>query len=811
MIIVTNTNDSGAGSLRQAVLDAASGEEITFSVTGTITLTSGEILIAQDLTITGPGSGSLIISGNNTSRIFKMEPPGIITITGLTLQEGSSTDGGALHNTTVLTLADIIIQNCAASNEGGGIWNNNTLTTTGDLTISGCTASGNGGGIHNGGTLDATNVVLTENVSPLDGAGIYNGGTFTCLQGTVNDNDGDGIGNSGTVTIDRFTINGNALGIYNDAGSITVTRSTVSHSEGNGVFAVFGNISFENSTCSSNEFNGFNNSGGTLEISNSTIVLNVFRGILNADGGFCTIYDTIVVGNGSPDIQTLAVDFESVGHNIFGSANEVFTLGAADQSGFSFAMVVLGPLQNNGGTTMTHALLEGSPAINSGDNSFAPATDQRGDPRIVGGTIDIGAYESDFTETCLEVIGELPSWAQVEGNCIVAKPGLFFGATKAEANAKAQAALETYYAAALASGDVTCEGPAPFPPTVTVIAITGINYPYQSTVDPIRNRFWTSWGWIDAVEFMTIVDCSTDTLLASPSPPNIPYGIQYVPTDAASYPSDIIYCTTSRSIPTSGTIDTFNATTWAQTVGVFTFALTSGKAGPQLWIDSKRKLFYSRQRQASGFFLMNLGVIDFATETQTEWTASASGGNIGASSYLHRWWYNPTLEQIYMGIDLDTPQKLYIIDVNTLARITGISPPSGKTWVAGGGSGTAGSGLYCEDNDKMYVAWRESASVHGFSIINATTNAIETTVTLPDATLGIWDMIYRQNLQQVYIFTLDDKCHAIDITKYNAADPNEMIIGSFATPAHGLEGTSCYNSVNGKVYVSAALTIFVID
>src|SRR5437868_11937506 len=69
-ITVTNTNDSGPGSLRQALADANDGDTINFAVTGTIGLTSGELLAAKDITISGPGAGNLAINGNANSRVF---------------------------------------------------------------------------------------------------------------------------------------------------------------------------------------------------------------------------------------------------------------------------------------------------------------------------------------------------------------------------------------------------------------------------------------------------------------------------------------------------------------------------------------------------------------------------------------------------------------------------------------------------------------------------------------------------------------------------------------------------------------------
>src|SRR6266511_885838 len=69
-ITVTNTNDSGAGSLRQALIDASDGDTITFAVSGTIVLTSGELLVDKSITIPGPGAGRLAVDGNATSRVF---------------------------------------------------------------------------------------------------------------------------------------------------------------------------------------------------------------------------------------------------------------------------------------------------------------------------------------------------------------------------------------------------------------------------------------------------------------------------------------------------------------------------------------------------------------------------------------------------------------------------------------------------------------------------------------------------------------------------------------------------------------------
>src|SRR6266496_2108647 len=87
-ITVTNTNDSGAGSLRQALAAANDGDTITFAVSGTIGLTSGELLVDKSITISGPGAESLAVDGNAMSRVFHIGSGKNVTISGLTITNG---------------------------------------------------------------------------------------------------------------------------------------------------------------------------------------------------------------------------------------------------------------------------------------------------------------------------------------------------------------------------------------------------------------------------------------------------------------------------------------------------------------------------------------------------------------------------------------------------------------------------------------------------------------------------------------------------------------------------------------------------
>src|SRR5947208_11910976 len=106
IITVTNTNDSGPGSLRQALTDANDGDTIEFAVTGTIGLTSGELLVDKSITVSGPGAENLAVNGNNQSRVFHIASGQTVTISGMTITNGHVSDscGGIYNDHAVLTL-----------------------------------------------------------------------------------------------------------------------------------------------------------------------------------------------------------------------------------------------------------------------------------------------------------------------------------------------------------------------------------------------------------------------------------------------------------------------------------------------------------------------------------------------------------------------------------------------------------------------------------------------------------------------------------------------------------------------------------
>jgi hypothetical protein len=121
VITVTNTNDSGPGSLRQALADVNDGDTINFAVTGTIGLTSGELLVDKAITISGPGAENLTVNGSAKSTVFHVVPGETVTISGLTIINGYTTgSGGGIHNDH----ATLTLSNCTITgNQGGGIYN----------------------------------------------------------------------------------------------------------------------------------------------------------------------------------------------------------------------------------------------------------------------------------------------------------------------------------------------------------------------------------------------------------------------------------------------------------------------------------------------------------------------------------------------------------------------------------------------------------------------------------------------------------------------------------------------------------------
>jgi hypothetical protein len=194
-------------SLRAALATASDGDEIQFSVTGTILLSQGALVVDRDVTITGPGASQLALDGNSTSQVLQVNSGVTATVSGLTLQNGLALEGGGIANDGDLTLTHCTLSgnsaDCVDSSRckefirGGGILNTGTATVT-SSTLSG----NNGSGIANFGDLMLTNCTLRDN----NGGGIFNFGTATVTSSTLSGNNGGGISN-GVIDFITATLN----------------------------------------------------------------------------------------------------------------------------------------------------------------------------------------------------------------------------------------------------------------------------------------------------------------------------------------------------------------------------------------------------------------------------------------------------------------------------------------------------------------------------------------------------------------------------------------------------------------------------
>ncbi len=220
---VSNLNDSGRGSFRQAILDANAApgaDSIGFSVGGTITLASTLPDITDDLTITGPDVG-VTISGNNAVSVLSIHS-GVVNLYNLTITGGHARDyyagGGILNDGGTLTIINSTISGSRAQ-AGGGIYSNDVTLTILTTTISDNTAE-YGGGVFNG-----TRGALTVIASTISGNSAYSGDAS-------DDAWGGGVYTDSPVILINSTIAGNSAqfggGIYNDdAGTLTITNSTI--------------------------------------------------------------------------------------------------------------------------------------------------------------------------------------------------------------------------------------------------------------------------------------------------------------------------------------------------------------------------------------------------------------------------------------------------------------------------------------------------------------------------------------------------------------------------------------------------------
>ena len=353
-ITVTSAADAGPGSLRQALADVAAGGTVDFdpALAGeTIALTTGQIIIDKDVTIAGAG---LTISGSGLSRVLQINAGFAVTINDVTIADGvGAPQGGGILNFGNLTLNGVTVANNTESSGGGAAF---------DL---------GGGGIYNGdGAILTLNNSMVSNNSTLGQPG---GGVYGFFNSVINVNNSTISGN----------VAGDVAGGLRTLGNANIVNSTISNNvstawHGGAMFSTDGVVTILNSTIVGNSAPG--GTAGAL-----------FVGTFGPGAATMTLQNSIVANNG--DFGCLqgffgagAVTLTSLGNNIF--TDDTCAPIGSDQ-------IVADPgvsaLADNGGPTLTHALLPGSPAIDSGNSAACPVTDQRGVARDAA--CDVGAYE----------------------------------------------------------------------------------------------------------------------------------------------------------------------------------------------------------------------------------------------------------------------------------------------------------------------------------------------------------------------------------------------------------------------------------
>jgi len=364
--------------------------------------TTGDLDLLQSVSLVGAGTAVTTIDGNQIDRAFHQPFGGIyVTVTDLTVQGGNlgigtsvnySGGGFSLISGSALTLTNVLVtQNQASpgqplltSGGGGGIYNNG-----GQLTLLGSTILGNqagfGAGIYNGGTLTIVDSTITENQSTYYGAGLIHAGTADV--------------NITSSTISQNIAGSNGGGLYLTGGTTNLTNVTVSHNRasqylGGGIWVYYEGIlavNIDHSTI----YDNFAGTGGGIYNTHQQGLLMGGPALKAPQAGLITLKNSIVAANtgGNCGRSPQTSPYVSQGYNIDGADDCEFQA-ATDQIGTD---PVLGPLQDNGGTTPTHGLKSTSPAIDAGDCTDILGNpvieDQRGVSRPQGGLCDVGSFE----------------------------------------------------------------------------------------------------------------------------------------------------------------------------------------------------------------------------------------------------------------------------------------------------------------------------------------------------------------------------------------------------------------------------------
>lgn len=431
-IPVTNCDDNGPGSLRDALQNvAADGDtiDLTNLSCSVISLSTGSILFFQNnITLQGPGSFSLFLTGSGGATRYAPllhDGTGTLQINDMTVEDGAKyfTDaqitnarGGCIFSAGFVSLSHSEVKYCSAQNtgstygaQGGAIYAASGVELYYSSILSSSAVANNsfarGGGIFSPGDVILLDSFVEGNTATTAEGGIDAIGGGLVKYSQISGNEAyivGGLYTKGNTTIENSTISGNTANIgaglwVNGAGAtapVTLLSSTVSGnnataSDNGGVFLYGGNY--------------------VAKIANSTVAFNTthYAAALKYGAGVRSILTTIdlesniIAGNTNDDGGgPLNDDIDGTTLTLTGANNLIVSASVSPPSDTISADPQLLPLGNNGGETQTHAIKVSSPAINAGNDEAAVANDQRGPgfPRVIGAQADIGAFEFDLND-----------------------------------------------------------------------------------------------------------------------------------------------------------------------------------------------------------------------------------------------------------------------------------------------------------------------------------------------------------------------------------------------------------------------------
>jgi hypothetical protein len=445
---------------------AGNGADTLILSAETYTLNTPDIIVSNNglpqisSVISIQGNGAIIQRSASASaefRLIEVKQDAHLILDQITLSGGRAIRnsslyidaGGGIHNQGTLTLINSTVSDNSTPDVGGGIYNNGTMTITESHITNNSTDSLGGGIFNRQGTIILTKSTVSDNLSTH--GGIYNGtGVMTLIQATVSGNSatnrGGGIyNNAGTMTLTQTTVSGNSTvnrggGIYN-SGTMTFTQTTVSGNsvindinsgiiggEGGGIYNLH-QITLSQTTVSGNTATntggGINNSLGSIDINNSIISGNsaaTAGAEINQSAGTITTIGVNILGH---DGLTSTQAF----FNFIPQTNSFIIATSDGRTPVKLSNILNPVLADNNGSTLTHALIEGSPAIDA-----VPAAncntiqDQRGASRPVDGDdsgtaeCDSGAFEfnsSVLVSSPLDIDGNNSTDALTDGLLII--------------------------------------------------------------------------------------------------------------------------------------------------------------------------------------------------------------------------------------------------------------------------------------------------------------------------------------------------------------------------------------------------------